>query len=330
MAKLDDLAHDVASLLKTLASQAGTHASQDKGSVYLAETSSDQRERRDAIRRELQGSGYRVLPDRSLPVVETDCAAFVREQLARCRLSVHLIGEHFGMVPEMATESIVVLQHELAVERAAAGDFYRLIWMPPDLVTADARQQQFLDRLQSDPRNDARTDLLTSTIEDFKSVLHVRLNPPRPQEPAPGAARAPADDADTSIRRIYLICDPRDLDHTRPLEDLLIDEHCEVVVPVFDGDEAQVRLEHEANLTECDAALIYYGAGNELWFRSKLRELRKATGYGRNAPMLARAVYVAAPETPEKARLRTIEAIVIPGGGSLTRESLLPFLSRLT
>ena len=61
----------------------------------------------------------------------------------------------------------------------------------------------------------------------------------------------------------------------------------EVILPVFEGDEAQVRQEHEANLTDCDAALIYYGAGNELWLRSKLRELQKIAGYGRTKPMLA-------------------------------------------
>ena len=74
-----------------------------------------------------------------------------------------------------------------------------------------------------------------------------------------------------------------------PLEDFLFERRFEVILPVFDGDEAQVRQEHEANLDDCDAALIYYGAGNELWLRSKLRELQKIAGYGRTKPMLAKA-----------------------------------------
>jgi hypothetical protein len=129
-------------------------------------------------------------------------------------------------------------------------------------------------------------------------------------------------------RRIYLISDRRDAENTRPLEDFLFGRQYEVILPVFDGDEAQVRQEHEANLTDCDAALIYYGAGNELWLRSKLRELQKIAGYGRTKPMLAKAVYVAAPATPEKVRFRTLEAM-ISGSEGPTAAALDPFLAKL-
>ena len=33
----------------------------------------------------------------------------------------------------------------------------------------------------------------------------------------------------------------------------------------------------------CDGVLIYYGAGNEMWLRRKLREVQKSAGYGRDA-----------------------------------------------
>jgi hypothetical protein len=331
--KLDDLAHDIASLL-TILEGTGAEATAEatdgaKGSVYLAETSSDLKDQRDAIRRELLGNGYTVLPDQPLPVVASECGTVMREQLARCRLSVHMIGRNYGMVPEGATESIVALQHEAAIERGQAGDFCRLIWIPPGVTTSDARQQQLLDQVQSDPRNDSGTDLLKTPIEDFKSVLHVRLNPPKPKESKTTAASQPRSDSADAIKRIYLISDRRDADSTRPLEDFLFGRQYEVILPVFDGDEAQVRQEHEANLTDCDAALIYYGAGNELWLRSKLRELQKIAGYGRTKPLLAKAVYIAPPATPEKARFRTLEAMVIAGSEGPTAAALDPFLAKL-
>jgi hypothetical protein len=297
--------------------------------VYLAEASSDLKDQRDAIRRELQGNGYTVLPDQPLPLVASECTAFVRDQLARCRLSVHMIGRSYGMVPEGATESIIALQHDVAVERTEAGGFCRLIWIPPDVTTTDVRQQQLLERLQSDPRNERGTDLLKTPIEDFKSVLHARLNPPSPREPAAVSASPIRSSTGDAIKRIYLISDRRDVENTRALEDVLFGRQFEVILPVFDGDEAQVRQEHEANLTECDAALIYYGAGNELWLRSKLRELQKIAGYGRTKPILATGVYVAPPATPEKGRFRSLEAIVIPGGDGPTAETLGPFLAKL-
>jgi hypothetical protein len=106
-------------------------------------------------------------------------------------------------------------------------------------------------------------------------------------------------------------------------------ESCEVTLPVFEGDEAQIRQDHEVNLVECDAVLIYYGAGNELWLRRKLRELEKIGGYGRSKPMLAKGVYVAPPDTPEKRRFRSRNAIVIQGGDVSIADALAPFLEKL-
>jgi hypothetical protein len=228
------------------------------------------------------------------------------------------------VVPEESTDSIVVLQHELAIERAAAGDFCRLVWMPPGLAANDARQQQFIEHLETDARLQAGADILKTALEDFKSILHVRLSPPEPPKPD----RPPAPPERSALRRIYLICDDRDVAQAQPIADYLFDEF-EVTLPVFEGDEAQVRTEHEANLAECDAALIYYGAANELWLRSKLRELKKIAGYGRSKPMIATAVYVAPPDTTDKRRFRTHEAVVINPGSAFVPSALEPFVGLL-
>jgi len=237
---------------------------------------------------------------------------------------VHMVGENYGVVPDGSTDSIVVLQHELAIERAAAGDFCRLIWMPPDLTPEDPRQRQFIDRLGTDSRLQSGADILKTPLEDFKTVLHVRLNPPEPPKPERPQAAPERDE----LRSVYLICDQRDLNDAQPLADFLFDQF-EVTLPVFEGDEAQVRHDHEANLTECDAALIYYGAGNELWLRGKLRELQKIAGYGRSKPILAKAVYIAPPDTSDKQRFRTHDALVINSGGAFTPSALEPFVSRM-
>jgi hypothetical protein len=325
--KLDDLAQDIKDLLTVLEGRAsGNTPSLDKtrGTVYVAETSSDVKERRDSIKRELLGHGYKVLPDEPLPLEGAECAAFIREQLSQCRLSVHVVGQNYGVVPDNATDSIVVLQHELAIERAAAGDFCRLIWMPPDLEAADERQRKFIAQLETDSRLQAGADILKTALEDFKSVLHVRLT----QSAAPKTEPQKAPRHQEAMRRIYLICDSRDIDDVQPVRDALFDEF-EVRLPVFDGDEAEVRREHESNLRDSDAALIYYGAGNEAWLNSKLRELKKIAGYGRVTPMVATGVYIAPPANANKQRFRTHEAIVINPEGPFTPSALEPFVSVL-
>jgi hypothetical protein len=53
-------------------------------------------------------------------------------------------------------------------------------------------------------------------------------------------------------------------------------------------------------LRECDAALIYFGSGDEPWVRKNLEDLEKAYGYGREDDWSASAVYVGAPESEQK------------------------------
>ena len=125
---------------------------------------------------------------------------------------------------------------------------------------------------------------------------------------------------------IYLICDQLDLDATPPLEDYLFDRGYEIITPVFEGDAAQVLRDHEENLRLCDAALVYYGAGSELWLRGKLRELLKSAGFGRQKPFLAKAVYVA---HPGERRLRAHGVEVIQASGDFVPASLVPFLRRI-
>ncbi len=332
-ARLDDLAHDITealSLLQTQDSVAGPMAVNgiEQPTVYLAEASFDLRSERDAVKRELLGYGYKVLPDRPLPLVAPDAESMIREQLERCRLSVHLVGRNYGIVPEGATESLVVLQNEVAIDRGAGEDFTRLIWMPPDLVAEDERQRRFIESLETDPRIQHGADILTTPLEDFKSAIHQKLIPPEeePEEEDPVASDL---DLDDDLFRIYLICDQRDLDNTLPLEDYLYDQGYEVIVPVFDGDEAQVRKDHEENLVICDAVLFYYGAGNELWMRRKLREMQKSAAFGRSKPLRGKAIYVALPETPQKRRVRTREAAVIPQQKDFDPTALEPFLRQL-
>ena len=115
--RLDDLAHDITGLLQLLDTSPGTEPPIDRGTVYVAETTSDLREQRDAIKRDLQQHGYTVLPARPLPLSMEEAGAAIREDLALSRMSVHMIGRHYGLVPRGRGEVAVELQNELAIER---------------------------------------------------------------------------------------------------------------------------------------------------------------------------------------------------------------------
>ena len=75
--------------------------------------------------------------------------------------------------------------------------------------------------------------------------------------------------------------------------------------------------------------MIFYGSGNELWLRRKLREVQKSAGYGRTKPNRAMAICLVAPKTPEKEQFNTHEAALVAQWDGLTPEAWQPFLSRV-
>jgi hypothetical protein len=255
--KLEELAWDIKQLLEAIrGSQSAPTPSNGhtevplglpKAIIYLAETTSDLSIDRDSIKRELRQHGYRVLPDRELPLKAPALEQAVREYLQQSKLSIHLIGAHYGIIPEMErSRSSVRIQLDLAAERCGDPSFSRLIWMQMGLKSDDERQQVLIDELQRSSQ--AGSDLLQTKLEDLKTVIHAKFVPkPKPVTNGHGERGLP---------RVYLICDKQDYDDTKPLEDFLIDHGIEVLPPPIEGDEAQILRYHKESLLLCDAVMI--------------------------------------------------------------------------
>ena len=95
------------------------------------------------IRRDLQQHGYTVLPAGGLPLVASEIVSSFREDLARSRMSIHLIGQTTVPFPrEVRIDSRD--PGELAIDRVNQGNFSRLIWISPGLQVDDSRQQNSL------------------------------------------------------------------------------------------------------------------------------------------------------------------------------------------
>ena len=320
--RLNDLAYDLSDLLKRLADPDPVPAA-DAPTVYLATTTSDLQPQYDALRRELLRHGYALLPDRELPLRGAELTHNVAQQLQASRVSIHLAGAVYGVVPEGAVDSVPALQARLAAERVRTGGLVRLVWIAPDVAVDDARQRAFLESLRNDPAPGPGSDLLETPFEDLKTLAFARLR----TAVQTGAPAAPTDPA--SPLRIYLVCDARDLDAVTPLQQYLFAQGFEVTLPAFEGDETELREDHDSQLRDCHGLLIHYGAGSELWLRQKLGDLRKLAGLARSAPLRASAILIAPPSTQAKARLLTHEALVIRTTGDDATAALDPFLAKL-
>jgi len=326
--RLDDLAHDVCCLLEMLEAREGATGpanAVEKGTIYLAETTSDLREQREAIKRDLLQHGYSVLPVLSLSPIASELKAAIRADLAQCKMSIHIVGKSYSLVPEGGVESLVEIQNALAIELGEQGAFSRLVWIPPGLEVEDERQQKVIEKLRMDPRIQKGADLLETSLEDLRTVYHERLKEAQlpakePSSPAPAGGKH---------LQLYFIYDRQDAAAIRPWTDFLFEQGFEVIPPVFEGDEAEIREEHEENLRSCDGALILYGEACECWLRRKLRELQKSAGYGRTKPKPAVAVCLIPPKNAEKESFRTHEALVIPQMDGFSPDPLWPFVSRL-
>ena len=199
----------------------------------------------------------------------------------------------------------------------------------------DERQRKVLDHLRMDPRVQQGADLLETSLEGLRTVYQERLQ--RGREPAKTANVSLG--TKQSVSRLYLMYDKRDTDAVEPYADYLFEQKLEVMHPVFEGDEADIREDHEENLRFCDGAVIFYGSTNECWVRRKLREVQKSAGFGRTKPPAVVSILLvptpAASEDeawcgPVKQKYRTHEAMVISQLGGFSPDQLRPFLSRLT
>ncbi len=324
-AKMDDLAYDVYQLLESLKAPAGGAAAAPAAAgpvVFLAETTFDLAAERDALRRELLERGYRVLPESPLPLAAEELEEALQKDLEPCVLSVHLMGERYGVVPDGAEVSMVDLQNQQAARQSRERGLRRIVWLSRENQPRDARQAAFLDKLLQDPAALAGAELLQTTLEDLKALIETRLRAPEEEEAQEEAGAG-------EVARIYLICDRDDQEDARALDDYLFSQRYEVIPSLFEGDEATVRQDHQENLSLCDAAIIYYGKATEVWLRAKLRDFLKVAGYGRKKPLAARAVYIGEPARPDKERFRTHEAMVIRGSATVSGDDLRPFFAEL-
>jgi hypothetical protein len=295
--------------------------------VYLAETTSDVAQERECVRDELRQRGYGVLPEEKLPTEELkETEAAILKALGRSVLTVHLIGKRYGATPEDDPRSIISIQEELGAQRCAKdSSFTRLLWMPqglstPALEVTDERQKTFITGLQN--RIGCGAELLQTSIEDLKTRIIEKLSPPA--KPAAAAKQ----NGRSKLKQVYLICENRDRGLVRPIKEYLFKQNIEVIT-WFDGDSAATLMDyHHKNLRECDAALVYFGNGDEPWVRKNLEDLEKAYGYGREDDWTASAVYVGAPQNDQKEDFLThLVPYVIRNYTSFTPEDLRDFVA---
>jgi hypothetical protein len=260
--------------------------------VYLAETTPDQSENRDIIKREIEQFGYQVFPETPLPESEAEFRNAVGRYLEKSIFSVHIIGEEYGTSPIGEVHSKVDLQNKMAIDfmkaqKTSLPNFSRFIWISPDLKVSSDIQRQYIDKLKRGDENLTGAELVQSPLVIFKSLLMNKID-----EYHVNKAIVKTQLKDKA--RIYLIHDAEDHEVIQQISEHLKESNFEPILPSFSEKDNYIGI-HRQNLITCDSVLIYYSRDNSFWLKSKLADLMKAPGYGKVKPFTAKAIFLAHP-----------------------------------
>jgi hypothetical protein len=322
--KMVDLAYDIYDTLLYMRNEevkAEVKNIFKRKTIYLAETGHDLSVQRNIIKRELQRHGYVVLPNQTLPGTLGELERIVNKDLQEATLSIHLIGNSYGEIPEGADRSVVDLQNKLAAEKSIRAkqnneEFSRLIWISPNLANASERQKGFIENIKRDVEAQEGAEILQTPLEDFKNIMREEL--------VETGEKKPADD--NGRKSIYLMHDRVDHNDIKPFIEMIEKSGFKVLMPEFDGELLELRKKHIDNLRNFDAAIIYKGKVNEQWVRMKALDILKAPGFGRKKPIIGRALYTAPGTKMNVDSFRSQNLRLIGGESDRSLESLKTFL----
>lgn len=319
--QLEKLAQDIKKMLEHLNNRQQIIGKSSGKTIYLAEPASDREEDYNSIKCDLQIHGYHVLPDRRLSR-DKRIRREVNGYLAESNISVHLIGEIYGVIPEDELNSIVEIQCEIASQHIGNSEFSQIIWKPQGLNSDDARQQKFISELSNYSNLPGRYTFLQDKLEDLKTLIHERLNlPVMPSVPQ----KAISGTSDQNSTLIYIVCAQPDYEAVKPIEDYLLLHGFEIISLAGDADAKS----HRHYLRQCNAVLVYCGNATDGWLKMKHVELFKLSGCRRANPWLAKAFYLGPPRTLSKERFQVQNGIVIRDFADFSSASLNPFIEQI-
>jgi hypothetical protein len=274
-AQITRLSYELARELKRInRAEAPDPAATPKTTVYLAEATDDLWEKREKVKDYLKQSGLGVLPETSPSYGDVEeYQLAVDADLARCSLFVQLLSEVTGKRPFGQPHGYPRLQYDCAVRAGKPVLQWRKERL--DVEEADDDQRELLEGCT----------VRAEGFEEFKKAVVKAATPP--DEPPPPPPK--------SGKFVYVSTDMTD----RPLAEALVGSSLErkgidYIFPMLSGDPEVARNFMEANLNNCDAAVVVYCKTDFATVWSQTLQCRKIIAQ-RERPLPVIAVFDAPP-----------------------------------
>ncbi len=293
--KLVDLAYDISEVLGEIS---GTplpgRSIKYCPAVFLAESTFDQAENRDRLKRELQHLGYRILPVLPIPEEAEKAKHAIEQCLLESTVTVHLLGSWYGDFIKNSKLSFIDFQIKTVKDFISSKQNghkpYQVIWIPNDIKPTDQRQSLYLKRLKRDEAQ-YMTEIIETPFEVFKTILNTRLNEITNPSQKPVAEK----------NKLYVICENSSSKRMQEYNNIMRSKGFDILEHSGNGEEKPLAM-HINNLLAADAVLIYKGESTMDWLNSKIRDLVKAPGYGKSKPFRAIEI-ISAQKTADKSLL---------------------------
>jgi MinD-like ATPase involved in chromosome partitioning or flagellar assembly len=275
-----------------------TIATSSGRTIYLAKPASDMREAYERVAFELQGKGFKVLPDTDIPSDQT-ATEVVRNALARAEASVHLLGEKWGFTPE-GLDPIVKLQLALArerpgkIEQTPGAMFRRLIWAPTALdgePSSRGRARDPLEALASADQQIAADNIDGGNLASFVGFLFQYLAETAPRPATPQSA--------SEKLKVYVAFHSVDEDYAGAIVEALRGSPVKINIPAS-GSDAETRRFNNDILTKCDAVIVVWANASEVWLRSEADRLSDWKALGRKEQFGRRILIIGPPPSQHK------------------------------
>ncbi len=324
--KMYDLAYMILNQQKLLAQKNGKV--DKRNTIYLAKVTPDLRNLRNDIMRDLRRHGFTVIPHTNLVNTDIDLEREIKGQLQNAYMSLHLIGEGYGEIVE-GNKSIIDLQNTIADEYGAMinnqtsnDKFFRTIWLTPTAEEASEEIEIFISNINRDIEAKDESEFLQLPFEELKVIIRDKLkykdSNSREQHVINGKENS---------NNIYLVYDRKDAEASKGLRKALELKGYNVSIPFFDGDLFELEPQHISKLKTCDGCLVLVDKANNAWLNTKLQDIDKIKGMGRNKTIKAKGVFFFN-ELPINTHINN-GTIVMKNDKSSMKEVLEPFIQKL-
>ncbi len=323
--KLDDLANEIHGYLKQIGQLTqNTQSGKNNGlTIYLAEGSSDSLVYRDVLKRELADNGHNVLPKKPLTPQMPVVYAEAMQNINQATLSIHILGSEYGIVPEGSSRSMIEIQNDVADEVMAKTGGRRLIWIPENVIPTDERQKVLIEDIRSSMKGIGSAEVVVGDLEICKSVIEDTVKRILIEK----EQRLSENNLLVGKAIIYLIYDIYDQGSIQAVSSYFKLLGCEIVTSVDGTDETEIRNKHIENLRHCDAVVLYYGNGSELWLQSRLRDLLRIPAYGRKKGAPSKAILLGSPKQDQKFEFTSKDAIIFDCTEEIDKEGIKSWIS---